>query len=38
VQDNPDLDTVLQASQWAEDEVLRLHGLPARETASSATP
>jgi 1-deoxy-D-xylulose-5-phosphate reductoisomerase len=38
VQDNPDLDAVLQASRWAEDEVLRLHGLPVRETASSATP
>jgi 1-deoxy-D-xylulose-5-phosphate reductoisomerase len=32
--DDPDLHAVLHASQWAEDEVLRLHGLS--ETASAA--
>jgi 1-deoxy-D-xylulose-5-phosphate reductoisomerase len=34
--DDPDLEAVLRASRWAEDEVLRLHGLS--ETASAAAP
>ena len=28
VVDNPDLETVLAACSWAQDEVLRLHGEP----------
>ncbi len=36
--DDPDLDAVLMASRWAEDEVLRLRGMRTRERASEAAP
>ena len=36
--DDPDLATVLEVSEWAQDEVLRLRGLPPRARAVSAAP
>ena len=35
---NPGLDAVQAAARWAQDEVLRLRGLPVREHAARATP
>lgn len=35
---NPSLDEVHAAARWAQDEVLRLRGLPARERATMTTP
>ena len=33
VVDDPDLETVLAACSWAQDEVLRLHGEPRHPTS-----